>query len=55
MCQLLGVQRNGFYRDRQHQGVRQLSDDKRDEIIEWRRTIAEHSEFSEGSCRMKKL
>lgn len=54
MCQLLGVKRNGFYRDRKHQGARQSSDDKRDEIIEWRRKIAEQSEFSYGSRRMKK-
>ena len=54
MCRLLGVKRNGFYRylKRQHEPKR--ADDKRDEIIEWMHKIADASDFSYGSRRMKK-
>lgn len=53
MCQLLGVKRNGFYRylKAQHEPK---PDDKRDEVIEWMHKIAEASEYSYGSRRMKR-
>lgn len=51
MCQLLGVPRNGFY---QHQKNNQKPDPFHEELIEWTQKIAESSQYTYGSRRMKK-
>ena len=54
MCRLLGVKRNGFYRYLKTQCQPKPDGDRRTEIIEWMRKIAEETEYSYGSRRMKK-
>ncbi len=53
MCRLLGVKRNGFYRFVQAQ--RSVSnDDEHTQIKEWMHKIANASDYSYGSRRMRK-
>ena len=54
MCRLLGVRRNGFYRYMSKQDKPNPEDERRAEIIEWMHKIAQETEFSYGSRRMKK-
>ena len=51
MCQVLGVNRNGFY---QYQKKSQKPDLVHTELLEWTKKIAESSHYTYGSRRMKK-
>lgn len=54
MCRLLGVKHNGFYRYVKAQKPPRPDDDIRQASIEWMHKIARTSDYSYGSCRMKK-
>lgn len=51
MCKLLGVPRNGFY---QYQKKQQEPDPVHEELLEWTKKIAQSSDYTYGSRRMKK-
>ena len=52
MCNVLGVNRNGYYHYLKLQG--KLSDPEHEEMIDWVRAIANNSKDTYGSRRMKK-
>jgi len=51
MCRLLDVPRNGFY---QYQKKKQEPDPVHEELLEWTKKIAQSSDYTYGSRRMKK-
>jgi transposase InsO family protein len=52
-CQVLGVGRSGYYKYQANQ-ANKPDDAERQEMIEWIKDLAESSEYSYGSRRMKK-
>jgi putative transposase len=52
-CQVLGVGRNGYYHYQASQASK-ADDSKHQEMLEWVKKIAESSDYSYGSRRMKK-
>jgi len=52
-CQVLGVRRTGYYNYQASQAKKQ-DDAKHQEMLEWVKDIAESSDYSYGSRRMKK-
>ena len=52
-CQVLGVSRNGYYNYQSSQ-ARKPDDSRHQEMLEWVKDIAESSDYSYGSRRMKK-
>jgi transposase InsO family protein len=52
-CQVLGVRRSGYYNYQSSQ-ANKADDSKHQEMLEWVKDIAENSDYSYGSRRMKK-
>ncbi len=52
-CQVLGVSRNGYYKYRTNQ-ANKIDDAEHRELLDWVKDIAESSDYSYGSRRMKK-